>query len=145
MKVEVAVKVEAAEAAEAAKASPVGAAMRPFAEYLPREMAAHLAWTFDAGALKSLSTRVVYLVGAQTPHDVLRVLTCGDREPVVVERLDVPQLLDALEREVRHPQLFALVHVRRAAVQVQHGGQRLRRLTPVLPVVAEARKRLPRR
>lgn len=40
--------------AEEVKASPVGASMRPFARHLPREMAAHLAWRFDARTLRGL-------------------------------------------------------------------------------------------
>ena len=55
--------------AEEAKASPVGAAMRPLAQYLPREMAAHLAWSFDPDALRKVAARVVYLVGSQTPRE----------------------------------------------------------------------------
>ena len=55
--------------AEGIKASPVGASMRPLAQYLPREMAAHLAWTFDLRVLRSVSARVVYLVGSQTPEE----------------------------------------------------------------------------
>src|SRR5262245_15726167 len=53
--------------AEQVKASPVGASMRPLAQYLPREMAAHLAWTFDRLALSDVSARTVYLVGSDTP------------------------------------------------------------------------------
>src|SRR4029453_3342475 len=59
--------------AEQVKASPVGASMRPFAQYLPREMAAHLAWTFDPLALRGVSARTVYLVGSETPHDNLEL------------------------------------------------------------------------
>jgi hypothetical protein len=55
--------------AEQVKASPVGASMRPRAQYLPREMAAHLAWTFDADALRGIPARTVYLVGSETPKE----------------------------------------------------------------------------
>jgi pimeloyl-ACP methyl ester carboxylesterase len=54
--------------AEQIKTSPVGASMRPLAQYLPREMAAHLAWTFDPHAFSSVSARAVYLVGSETPE-----------------------------------------------------------------------------
>lgn len=60
---------------EQLKASPVGASMRPFAQYLPREMAAHLAWTFDAQALRGVSARTVYLVGSDTNLELLRGFT----------------------------------------------------------------------
>src|SRR5215831_10252761 len=56
-------------AAEQVKASPIGASMRPFAQYLPREMAAHLAWTFDPRMLRGVSARTVYLVGSETPQE----------------------------------------------------------------------------
>jgi pimeloyl-ACP methyl ester carboxylesterase len=55
--------------AEQVKASPIGASMRPFAQYLPREMAAHLAWTFDPRAFSRVSARTVYLVGSETPEE----------------------------------------------------------------------------
>jgi len=55
--------------AEQVKASPMGASMRPRAQYLPREMAAHLAWTFDAQALRGVAAKTVYLVGSKTPDE----------------------------------------------------------------------------
>ena len=60
----------------------------------------------------------------------------GPRLRVVVERLDVAELVDRGEREVRHPELLALVDVRRPAVQVQDGAEHLGRLGAA---VAEAR------
>jgi hypothetical protein len=56
----------------------------------------------------------------------------------VVERLDVAEVLDPAEREVRHAELLALVDVRRPAVQVEHGPEQLRGADAVLPVVAVA-------
>ena len=55
--------------AEQVKASPIGASMRPLAQYLPREMASHLAWTFDVRAFSGVSARTVYLVGSETPAE----------------------------------------------------------------------------
>src|SRR5262245_6967628 len=55
--------------AEQWKASPIGASMRPHAQYLPREMAAHLVWTFDPRTLSGVSARTVYLVGSETPQE----------------------------------------------------------------------------
>ena len=55
------------EAAEGLKASPVGAAMRPFARYLPREMASHLARKWDPKAFAKVETPALYLVGGNTP------------------------------------------------------------------------------
>src|SRR5262249_17576895 len=60
-------------AAEQVKASPIGASMRPLAQYLPREMAAHLAWSFDPGTLSGVSARTVYLVGSETPQENLEL------------------------------------------------------------------------
>jgi pimeloyl-ACP methyl ester carboxylesterase len=51
------------------KASPIGASMRPLAQYLPREMAVLLAWTLDPSAFNNVSARTVYLVGSETPED----------------------------------------------------------------------------
>lgn len=59
--------------AEQIKASPIGASMRPLAQYLPREMAAHLAWTFDPPAYSGVSARTVYLVGSETPEENLEL------------------------------------------------------------------------
>jgi pimeloyl-ACP methyl ester carboxylesterase len=58
-----------ASVADQIKTSPVGASMRPLAQYLPREMASHLAWTFDSGAYSSVSADTVYLVGSATPEE----------------------------------------------------------------------------
>ncbi len=49
----------------------------------------------------------------------------------VAQRLDVAEVVDGREGGVGHAQLLALVDVRRAAVQVQHRGQGLRRAHPV--------------
>jgi pimeloyl-ACP methyl ester carboxylesterase len=59
--------------AEQAKASPIGVAMRPFAQYLPREMAAHLAWTFDPESLCDVTAKTTYLVGSKTAEDNLEL------------------------------------------------------------------------
>jgi hypothetical protein len=59
------------------------------------------------------------------------------RLAVVVHRLDVLELLDTRERVVGHAEFFALVDVRRALMQVEHGGEQLRRPHPELTVVAE--------
>ena len=68
-----------------------------------------------------------------------RVAARGDALGVVVERLDVPEVVDPRERRVRHAELLALVDVRRPAVQVQHGAEQLGRAHAVRAVVAEAR------
>ena len=84
--------------------------------------------------------RVVAAHRAQPGEHRVRVVAVRDRLGVVVERLDVAEGLDAVERRVRHPELLALVDVRRPAVQVQDGGEHLRRAHAVLgAVVAEAR------
>lgn len=57
------------EVAEELKASAVGAAMRPFALHLPREMAAHLAWSFDPEALREVTARTTFLVGSETAEE----------------------------------------------------------------------------
>jgi len=43
------------------------------AQYLPREMAAHLAWTFDPPTYSGVSARTVYLVGSETPEENLEL------------------------------------------------------------------------
>ena len=86
---------------------------------------------------------VVAAVRGQPGQD-RRPASCpsADRLGVVVQRLDVAVGGDVDELRVRHPELLALVDVRRPAVQVQHARQRLRRGGPVLGrVVAEARHR----
>ena len=55
--------------AEELKASPIGAEIRPFAQYLPREMAAQLAWTFDQQAFAGLPAPTLFLTGAETPEE----------------------------------------------------------------------------
>ena len=57
---------------------------------------------------------------------------------MVVERLDVAVVVDAGERVVRHPELLALVDVRRPTVQVQDRAEERGRAHPPLAVVAEA-------
>jgi pimeloyl-ACP methyl ester carboxylesterase len=58
------------EAAEQVKASPIGQSMRPLAQYLPREMAAHLGWNFNVDGLKGLTARTTYLVGSESPAEL---------------------------------------------------------------------------
>jgi hypothetical protein len=70
---------------------------------------------------------------------VLGRIALRDGLGVVVERLDVAEALDAAERRVGHPELLALVDVRRPPVQVQHRAEQLGRADAVLAVVAEAR------
>lgn len=55
--------------AEQVKASPIGQSMRPLAQYLPREMAAHLGWSLDVETLKGVPARTIYLVGSETPEE----------------------------------------------------------------------------
>ena len=55
------------------KASPIGASMRPLAQYLPRQMAALLAWTLDPSAFNNVSARTVYLVGSETPKESIEL------------------------------------------------------------------------
>jgi pimeloyl-ACP methyl ester carboxylesterase len=55
--------------AEQVKASPIGQSVRPLARYLPREMAAHLDWSFEVEGLESVSARTTYLVGSETPAE----------------------------------------------------------------------------
>jgi len=50
----------------------------------------------------------------------------------VVDGLDVAEVLDPGERGVGHPELLALVDVRRAVMQVQHRGQELGRRLAML-------------
>jgi hypothetical protein len=57
----------------------------------------------------------------------------------VVERLDVAEVVDRRERRVGHPELFALVDVGRASVQVEDRPEQLRRADAMDAVVAEAR------
>ena len=57
---------------------------------------------------------------------------------VVVERLDVPEVVDAVKWGVRHAELFALIDVRRASMQVQHCREHLRRLDAIGTVVTES-------
>jgi pimeloyl-ACP methyl ester carboxylesterase len=57
------------EVAEQVKASPIGQSMRPLAQYLPREMAAHLDWNFDVDGLQGVTARTTYLVGSETPAE----------------------------------------------------------------------------
>ena len=57
----------------------------------------------------------------------------------VVEDLDVAELLEALPREVHLAEFLALVHVRGAAMRVEHARERLRAAhTPRGVVVAPA-------
>jgi hypothetical protein len=97
----------------------------------------------EAGVRRSVPLhRRARVVAADRPHrieHVVRLLAGRDRLGEVVERLDVLEVLDAGERRVRHPELLALVDVRRPAVQVQHDAEQLRGGHPVLAVVAEAR------
>jgi pimeloyl-ACP methyl ester carboxylesterase len=55
--------------AEEVKASPIGQSTRPLAQYLPREMAAHLDWSFEVEGLDGVSARTIYLVGSETPAE----------------------------------------------------------------------------
>ena len=55
--------------AEAVKSSPVGADNRLFAQYLPREMAAHLNWVFDPKSFSKVTATTVYFTGSETPQD----------------------------------------------------------------------------
>jgi hypothetical protein len=68
----------------------------------------------------------------QRPDHVGGVLAARDGGRVVVERLDVPQLVEPCKARVAHPELIALVDVRGASAQMQHGCKRLRGLLPVL-------------
>jgi pimeloyl-ACP methyl ester carboxylesterase len=55
--------------AEKVKRSPIGADIRPFAQFLPREMAAHLDWHVDPAAFARVTAPTIYLVGSDTPED----------------------------------------------------------------------------
>lgn len=55
--------------AEEVKASPIGANIRSFAEYLPREMAAHVAWELEPEAFAAVRAPTTYLVGEHTPKE----------------------------------------------------------------------------
>src|SRR3954462_3850680 len=57
---------------------------------------------------------------------------------VIVEGLDVAEVLDALEWDVRHSELFTLIDVRRSPLQVKHRGERCRGLAPRKAIVTEA-------
>ncbi|MEX0785129.1 MAG: alpha/beta hydrolase [Dehalococcoidia bacterium] len=52
------------EAAEGLKASPAGAAMAPYAQYLPREMASHLAHKWDLKAFADVQTPTLFITGS---------------------------------------------------------------------------------
>jgi pimeloyl-ACP methyl ester carboxylesterase len=54
------------EPADALKTSPVGIAMRPLAQYLPREMASHLAHRWNNDQLSKIRTDTVYITGSNT-------------------------------------------------------------------------------
>ncbi len=58
-----------AEVAEEVKASPIGAEIRAFAEYLPREMAAHVSWQLSPEAFAVVEAPTTYLVGEHTPEE----------------------------------------------------------------------------
>ena len=60
------------------------------------------------------------------------------RLPVHVEGRNVPVILDGVERDVRHADLFALVDIRRPLLHVHEGRQHLGGLDPVAAVVGEA-------
>ena len=86
------------------------------------------------------------VVARALAHDVERLLGRGAlvlQDLVVVERLHVAVLVDAREVGVRHPQLLALVHVRRATQQVGAHGQKLAGAPPQLArgAIAKARVR----
>ena len=51
------------EPAEGLKASPIGADIRPWAQYLPREMSAHLAYEWRPQTFASLAAPTLYLAG----------------------------------------------------------------------------------
>ena len=59
---------------------------------------------------------VVSTAQAQGRQHIRGVLAGSKGLAVVVERLDVPEILDGGERDVGHTQLFALVDVRGAAM-----------------------------
>jgi len=61
--------------AEQIKVSPLGVGIRSFARYLPREMASHLAHSFDARAFTKVTAATVYLLGSETPKDSVQL--CG--------------------------------------------------------------------
>lgn len=60
--------------AEELKASPIGKEIRAFAEFLPREMAAHLDWNAREQDFTKIQARTTYFVGSETPleSDLLR-------------------------------------------------------------------------
>ena len=55
--------------AEQVKSSPAGATIRSFAEYLPREMASHLAWHFDPQAFTGMTVPTTYLTGSLSTEE----------------------------------------------------------------------------
>jgi pimeloyl-ACP methyl ester carboxylesterase len=57
------------EIAEGLKASAVGADLRPWAQYLPREMAAHIAYEWNPAIYEDLTAPTLYLAGEQTTGD----------------------------------------------------------------------------
>jgi hypothetical protein len=82
---------------------------------------------------------VVAALRPERGEDARGVVAPPDCLGPVIERIHVAELVDGGPREVRHPELFALVDVRRPAVQVEHGGEQLRRPHAVLGIVrAEA-------
>ena len=57
------------EVADAVIASPVGAQMRPLAQYIPRELLAHLDWHFDPAEFARITAPTLFLYGENSPKD----------------------------------------------------------------------------
>ncbi|MNI97674.1 hypothetical protein D3C73_1563640 [compost metagenome] len=60
---------------------------------------------------------------------------------IIIERLDIAVILDRLKGGVRHADLLALIHIRRALQHVQEGRQHFRRNDPVPDIISKTRNR----
>lgn len=69
----------------------------------------------------------------------IMAMTTGGSTPFHVAGLDVPVVLNGIELDVSHPDLFPLIHIGYAMQHVQEGGEQLSRLNLVLAIFAKAR------
>ncbi len=82
------------------------------------------------------------IVPAFAPDRLHHMVRCEDpaclhQIPPGVEGFQIPQLIEALDVQIRHPQLFALVDVGSAFHEVDDIGQHFCRLDPIGAIVAE--------
>lgn len=97
----------------------------------------------EAGRLacRPLHRRAAVVARAR-PDDLHRLilrLARGTQDVVVIDALDVAVVGDVREVGIRHADLLTLIDVRRAAHEVNRGGEHLGRLLPIFAGVAKAR------